>query len=196
MSLRRETYRDYLATPLSPSATAHIEGNASRELKEVPLKWYNIFRTLGKGGFGYEAGKRIVVKELSIQPTVNDPSKMEARLVCEIEVTADMCDGMGMLHQGCMAFLMDEGSAIALLVMNIHEGGENSIGVSQTLNILYHAAAPLGTRLRIINRSVTAGGEMDCCRSEIWDLDKHRLIVSVTQIQMAPSGLFPSFEGA
>ena len=123
MSLRREAYRDYLATPLSPSATVHIEGNASRELKEVPLKWYNIFRTLGKGGFGCEAGKRIVVKEVSIQPTVDDPSKMEARLVCEIEVTAgalqrrlkvgmliraDMCDGMGMLHQGCMAFLMDE----------------------------------------------------------------------------------------
>lgn len=88
MSPRRETYRDYLATPLSPSATMHIEGNASRELKEVPLKWYNIFRTLGKGGFGCEAGKRIVVKELSIQPTVDDPSKTEARLVCEIEVTA------------------------------------------------------------------------------------------------------------
>ena len=123
MSLRRETYRDYLATPLSPSATMHIEGNASRELKEVPLKWYNIFRTMGKGGFGCEAGKLIVVKDVSIQPTVDDPSKMEARLVCEIEVTAgalqrrqkvgmliraDMCDGMGMLHQGCMAFLMDE----------------------------------------------------------------------------------------
>jgi len=23
-------------------------------------------------------------------------------------IRADMCDGMGMLHQGCMAFLMDE----------------------------------------------------------------------------------------
>ena len=88
MSLRRETYRDYLATPLSPSATMHIEGNASQELKEVPLKWYNIFRTMGEGGFGCEAGKRIVVKEVSIQPTVDDPSKTEARLVCEIEVTA------------------------------------------------------------------------------------------------------------
>jgi acyl-coenzyme A thioesterase 13 len=79
-------------------------------------------------------------------------------------IRADMCDGTGMLHQGCMAFLMDEyetplchcknmskfnmnsrlrGSAIALLVMNMHEGGENRIGVSQTMNILYHAAAPL-----------------------------------------------------
>jgi acyl-coenzyme A thioesterase 13 len=88
MLLSRETFRDYLATPLSPFATVNIEGNASQELKEVPLKWYNIFRTFGKGGFGCEAGKRIVVKEVSIQPTVDDPIKMEAKLVCEIEVTA------------------------------------------------------------------------------------------------------------
>lgn len=86
----REKTRIFLATPLPPDATANITGNASREVKEVPIKWFRILRERG-AGFGYDIGRRVKVTEVAIEPNAQDPDRMESKLVCELMVTQGQC---------------------------------------------------------------------------------------------------------
>ncbi|KAG2013117.1 hypothetical protein CC2G_010056 [Coprinopsis cinerea AmutBmut pab1-1] len=191
---------DFLSSPLPSSTTSEILGNASTELKEIAVKWYFLFRSSGSD-FGKTCSE-LKVTEVWVQDHVDSEDigaqnesveervrrghptgQREVKMVAEVEVKPEMCDGEGYLHNGCMALIIDEGSAIALLVHKVLEGGRNIIGVSQNINILYHAPAPVGTRLRIVNRSVTTAGVLGTCRSDIWDKDTNRLIATGLQSQ-------------
>ena len=73
----------------------------------------------------------------------------------------DMCNAEGELDNGCTTFLMDElvwhsffdllkphfisrGSCLAMYILEVVQGKPaHKIGVSQTLNILFHVSAPL-----------------------------------------------------
>lgn len=57
------------------------------------------------------------------------------------------------MHGACTVFLIDEISSLAMMVLAKHEGREHwqsSSDVSQTIDTVYHAPAPLGTKLRVI----------------------------------------------
>lgn len=120
---RQETV-DYLQSPLPDEAVAGITGNASRELKEIPVKWLSVFRKNGKGFAGGISG-RMEVADVSILPSRDDSLKMEARVTIEITVMPgaptklrtflisaeqglDMCNERGVLHEGLIVFLVDE----------------------------------------------------------------------------------------
>ncbi|KAJ3511170.1 hypothetical protein NLJ89_g4254 [Agrocybe chaxingu] len=131
-----------LDTPLPPEVTALISGNTPEEIKGLPVKWYKILSLRGFG-FAYDVRQRIEIKEVSIEQTADDPERRLAKLVCELEVLPDMCNAQGLLDRGCMSFLMDEASAIALLIMNVEQGRANIVDVSQTFNIMFHRDVPV-----------------------------------------------------
>ena len=85
-SAQQEATRKYVLEPLDPSLTAHIEGNAPVSIKELPVKWLTIFRGRGNG-FCYDIAPKVVVKEVSIVPRIENPEKVEGKVVCEVEIT-------------------------------------------------------------------------------------------------------------
>lgn len=69
-----------------PDVISCIKGNVPAKIKEIPVKWLALFRNEGKS-FGGSISGRLRVTEVSVLPNVDDPLKMEGKVVCEIEVT-------------------------------------------------------------------------------------------------------------
>ncbi|TFK28960.1 hypothetical protein FA15DRAFT_753028 [Coprinopsis marcescibilis] len=178
--------QEYLAAPLPDADTQDIRGNATRQAKEWAVKWHRLLRRLGHG-YAWDVASRIAVKEVWFQGHQDTSMKKEVRMVSQLNVAQDMCDVDGNLDKGCMSMLIDESSAIALILHNAIEGSPNIIAVSQSINFSFHASAALGTKLRIVSRSVTTGGTIDTTRSEIWDDGNHRLVASGVQNQASRS---------
>jgi acyl-coenzyme A thioesterase 13 len=82
---QQEATRKFILEPLDPSLTAHIDGNAPVSIKELPVKWLAIFRSRGNG-FCHDIAERVVVTEVSIGPRIENPEKIEGKVVCEVEV--------------------------------------------------------------------------------------------------------------
>lgn len=76
----------YLKSRLPEGATADITGNASVEIKELPIKWFHHLRGTGNG-FASPILSRVKVTDVSILPSTNDPLRLEGKLTCEIDVT-------------------------------------------------------------------------------------------------------------
>ncbi|TFK43960.1 hypothetical protein BDQ12DRAFT_675858 [Crucibulum laeve] len=176
----------FLQEPLAQEVIDSIGGNAPPEIKSLPVKWLHIFKRRGNS-FANSIAERVRVTEVSVLPSPDDAEKLEGKVVCEIEVTQDMCNSKGVMHAGCAVFLMDEGIAVSLVVGNAGEGRITPAGVSQTLNTYFHEPAPVGTRLRIVSTSMYSGYQSNGGRCEIFDVANHRLIASGTQLMMPPS---------
>ncbi|KAF4601437.1 hypothetical protein EYR38_006090 [Pleurotus pulmonarius] len=185
--------------PIDPNKVKQVSGNASYEAKEIAYKWLAVFLSAGEG-FSGNVASRVRIMEASIIQNPEEPDKLESRVVCEIDVEEgqhsfatstiptlpsyyrvanthfafiDMLNPLGNLHGGCSIFLIDEEA--------------NQRGVSQTINTTFHAPAPLGTKIRLVNTSMIIEEPMLCTRSEVWDVDNHRLISSAVQTKMLPS---------
>jgi len=181
------SHEDFLAliTPAVENVNA-IGGNASFEEKELILKNFIMF-TWDDAGFAAPTSKRLVMKEVNIYPGENEPSKLEARVVCECRVEEDMLNERGLLHEGCSAYLIDVCSTFPLSVLSQATGGPKSAGVSHSLQFLFHESAPVGTLIKIVSSSVALGGRSMTARSEIWDADRNRLLVSAIHMKMQAS---------
>jgi len=91
---------------------AHITGNASDEIKRTagnPSYFFTYLRPdkVKSPIFGSSIQKRLKVTEISINKKQEEESKLEARIVLEIDVTEEMLNGGGSVHGGCYAFLVD-----------------------------------------------------------------------------------------
>ncbi|KAH9998286.1 HotDog domain-containing protein [Russula vinacea] len=140
--------------------------------------------------FGAAIGERIVITEASTVPKAEESSRSEARVVCEVTVAEDMLNPEGSLHGGCAAFLIDACTTLVFLA------AARCAGVSATMNIVYHAPAAPGARLRIVNSAIAMGARIMSARSEarflsllspIWDDTAKRLCVTGVHIKMEPS---------
>ncbi|KAL1737736.1 hypothetical protein HDZ31DRAFT_51876, partial [Schizophyllum fasciatum] len=176
------------------SIAAPIAGNAPRFLKEAVLKWLALFGGWVSASDGSEAtyfGSTIRddlrVTEASIVQSPAGPPK--ARVVCEVQVWEDMVNVVDSMHGGCTAFLIDEISALAMVILAMYEGQEvPSAGVSQTIDTVFHAPAPRGTTIRIVGTCVSSDADTSIvCNAEIWDVDNRRMVASGTHIKMQPS---------
>ncbi|KAH9482267.1 hypothetical protein JR316_0004365 [Psilocybe cubensis] len=176
----------FLRGRLPDDITSSITGNTSVELKEIPVKWLAIFRNNGSG-FGGNISARINVVDVSVVANGDDPLKTEGKVTCEIEVTPDMCNSNGILNEGCIIYLIDECSTLAMVVINAHTGLNTPPGVSQTINTFFHFPGVIGTKLRIISTSLASGEETNTGRCDVWDKDKHRLIATGIQQTTLPS---------
>ena len=67
-------------------ADARIKGNLPPDLKQMvaTIMYDAVSRP---GVFGGTIGKRVVITEASVVPKDEEPSRTEARIVCEVKVT-------------------------------------------------------------------------------------------------------------
>ncbi|KAJ8082313.1 hypothetical protein PM082_008166 [Marasmius tenuissimus] len=116
---------------------------------------------------------------------------MEATTVAEVTVNKHMLNGAGMLHGGCITYLIDNCCSTPLVVLGLVQN-TNGVGVTQSMNVQFHAPASTGTRLSIISTSVSMGGRVMTSRCEIYDKKSGRVIASASLNKMQPNT--PSFE--
>ncbi|KAJ3522912.1 hypothetical protein NMY22_g11680 [Coprinellus aureogranulatus] len=156
---------------MEKSDVSKIKGNANDEAK----RYVNgIFQHLvgTSPWFSHEIGGRIELKEVNIWGIPSSKSEpARAQTVFEIEVTPDMCNIFGIMHGGCAAYLIDHCSVSSTIALGTRLGKDGS-GLSQSMNIIWSDAAPLGCKLRIVNNSISFRGRTRTCRTEIWNGDK------------------------
>ncbi|KAF5364931.1 hypothetical protein D9758_008180 [Tetrapyrgos nigripes] len=160
-----------------------VSGNAPDYVKQLN---YNTFFSYGVGvedSFGYEVGKQVKFVDVSVDRKLERQGRLEATTVAEVTVTKHMLNGAGMLHGGCVAYLIDNTPLVVLgLVQNV-----NGVGVTQAMNVLFHSPAPLGTVLSITSTSVSLGGRVMTSRCEILDKNSGRAIASAFLNKMQPN---------
>ncbi|KZV75355.1 hypothetical protein PENSPDRAFT_571580 [Peniophora sp. CONT] len=156
-------------------------GYAPLEAKERVARLLSIIWYGNDQGFALPVAKRISVTDVTIEEKKDAPGKTETTLVCELDVQKDMVNAYDSLHGGASAYLVDVCSSLALAAA----GKLNS--VSQALNVVYHAPAPLGSHLRIMNWTITVGSRVMSTRTEIWDATGGRLVATGIHIKMEPS---------
>ncbi|KAF4601438.1 hypothetical protein EYR38_006091 [Pleurotus pulmonarius] len=145
-------------------------------------------RKFKHGGFGTGIADRLVVTDVSIIQNSAEPLRADARVVCELEVTEDMANIAGNMHGGCSIYLVDSCSTLPLSAwLAAQPDRKNDSGVSQSINTVFHAPAPVGTKLRIISTSTMTEGAIFASRCQIWDVINHRLIASGVHLKMIAS---------
>ncbi|CAE6523356.1 unnamed protein product [Rhizoctonia solani] len=117
----------------------------------------------------------------------------QKQIRAEIKTAGDMLNLLGTLHGGCAAYLIDICTSIAIAVapQGVNNPSEwwGKTGVSQALNVLYHAPARSGTTLKIISETIVLGGRAGTVRCEIWDMPNNTLVASGTHTKMPLAGM-------
>jgi len=170
--------------PTSSTSATEIAGNVSAADKQLNANILAYFL----GGFASDIGSRI--KLVRIDVWKKEGGRMEARAVCEIEVTKDMANVYGIMHGACGAYLVDGCSTLPLVVIGLATNS-NRTGVSQTLNLVYHSGARVGTKLSIVSTSITALGRVMASRCEIYDKATERILVSAVHTKVDPGAKIP-----
>ncbi|KAJ6557717.1 hypothetical protein B0H19DRAFT_1261315 [Mycena capillaripes] len=182
---RNATMVRILRTPLSDALVSTIKGNAPRDVKEMTVKWLDIYHSPPKC-FSGTWTRRTVVTEVSL-----DPNPLEDRgsltMVCEIDVTQELLDGRDKLSNAFVITIIDECVSSAVTTLDYAEGGPGISGVSLTLDTVFHNPAELGAKLRFVNKPMAAVGGMMSCRCEVWDLTQRRLVAVATFVGMRAS---------
>ncbi|PSR78328.1 hypothetical protein PHLCEN_2v7450 [Hermanssonia centrifuga] len=162
------------------------KGNVPQSIKDSLAEWYSGAADLHR--FAAPIARRLEATEMSVYDKTEEPGKKEAKMVFEIDVTEDMCNFGNSVHGGCSAFLIDLCSSLAISLLATQEPKRNvHVHVSLVLNTTYHAPAPLGCRLKIVNTTMALGGRVMTARAEIYDITHNRLVASGVHIKMPPS---------
>ncbi|KDQ15505.1 hypothetical protein BOTBODRAFT_54767 [Botryobasidium botryosum FD-172 SS1] len=165
---------------MSP-ADDSVAGNAPEEFKEQTrslLQWFT-----QQMNFAPSVLAQLQLTGVSME---NEGRKQKATVTCEIVTGEDMLNGLGTMHGGCIAYLVDVCTTIPIMI--VADGGDLSTGgVSQTLSIVYHSPATLGSHLRIVSTIVSRGRRVVTVQCEVWDIKKNAIVASGTHIKMAPS---------
>ncbi|KAF8800104.1 hypothetical protein BYT27DRAFT_7263253 [Phlegmacium glaucopus] len=160
-----------------------IKGNAPDYVKQLN---YNTFMCYGVGeedSFGYNVGKAVKFIEVNVNRKLERQGRLEATTIAEIVVTKHMLNGAKMLHGGCVAYLIDNTPLAVLgLIQSV-----NGVGVTQSMNVLFHAPAPIGTCLQITSTSISLGGRVMSSRCELVDKDTGRVVASAYLNKMQPT---------
>ncbi|OBZ69269.1 Acyl-coenzyme A thioesterase 13 [Grifola frondosa] len=160
-----------------------FDGDIPPETKERIGKFLNLI--LVRGNFARSTGARLVPKEVKMYKRPED-EKPQVRVVFEITVDEDMLNPAGNVHGGCIVYMIDVCSSVALAALGMCMNRPNSF-VSQALNTTFHAPAPLGTKLELVNTTTAFGGRTVAARTEIWDVTNRRLVASGVHNKMQPS---------
>ncbi|KAG8915567.1 hypothetical protein FRC03_007086 [Tulasnella sp. 419] len=164
-----------------------IPGSASLEEKQV-LVGAMIAWMRKASWFAGTIGQRLKITRVDIVPSPDGNEKRKnASVECEIVVEEDMVNAFGTVHGGCSGFLVDVCSTLPLIVLSDAKWGSG--GISQGLNVVFHAPALAGSLLHIKACSVAVGGRSATARCEIWDKKRQLLIASGTNIKSTHNGL-------
>ncbi|THV03377.1 Thioesterase/thiol ester dehydrase-isomerase [Dendrothele bispora CBS 962.96] len=174
-----------------PQDPSTITGNASLEIKThlcdllaLPIRQPEYQKKI----FATTCMTGMRLTEVGTRPMVDEPEREEARVVMELVVREEMMNFANTVHGGCIAYLVDFCSSLALVVLRTKQKGElASISVSQSMNVVFHSPALLGDTLRIVNSTITSGSRVMTARTEIWDDTHHRLVATGVHVKMEPS---------
>ncbi|KAI8575031.1 hypothetical protein K450DRAFT_263680 [Umbelopsis ramanniana AG] len=100
-------------------------------------------------------------------------------LVFEFVVGEDHVNGLGNLHGGCVATLIDLCSSMAILVSGENMTAWRSPGISTELAVSYIAGAPEGAKLRVENELLRSGKTLANLYTKIYN-ENGRLCYSGT----------------
>ncbi|KAF9078671.1 HotDog domain-containing protein [Rhodocollybia butyracea] len=160
-----------------------VSGNAPDYVKQLNYNTYYSYGVGAEDSFGHKVGKEVKFVDVSIDRKLERQGRLESTTTAEVTVNKHMLNGAGMLHGGCVAYLIDNTPLVVLgLVNNV-----NGVGVTQAMNVLFHSPAPLGTSLRIESTSVSLGGRVMTARCEIVDKNTGRPIASAFLNKMQPN---------
>ncbi|KAJ4490080.1 HotDog domain-containing protein [Lentinula aciculospora] len=160
-----------------------VSGNAPDYVKQLNYNTYHSYGVGGEDSFGYKVGKEVKFVDVNINRKLDRQEKLEATTVAEVVVNKYMLNGAGMLHGGCVAYLIDNTPLVVLgLVQNV-----NGVGVTQAMNVLFHSPAPIGTCLQIKSTSVSLGGRVMTSRCEVIDKHTGRAVASAFLNKMQPN---------
>ncbi|KZT37523.1 hypothetical protein SISSUDRAFT_1106590 [Sistotremastrum suecicum HHB10207 ss-3] len=177
MAIPSDLMKAFKSQDKSALDIASIKGNAPDAIKThiAGILFFFIFH---KESFAHSVGKRIKVVEVDAedpnsggnvnQATGEGQSRRRATVICECTVEQDMVNGAGNMHGGCTGYLMDICTSFPIAAATKNKDGSyGTSGVSQSLNIVYHAPAPVGTQLRIVSSTVAVGGRVMTARCEV-----------------------------
>lgn len=190
-------------SPLSPNASSRtawvdpaslsnygdvskISGNVTPHMKQLILNTFMAYGAGDESCFGHAVAKSVKFIDMSISKCKEKHGRMNATTVAEVDVTKGMLNGAGMLHGGCIAFLIDNCCSTPLVALGLVQN-VNGVGVTQAMNILFHSPAPGGSCLRIISTSVAMGGRIMSARCEIIEKQTGRIVASAYLNKMQPS---------
>ncbi|KAG1725347.1 HotDog domain-containing protein [Suillus paluster] len=142
---------------------SQIQGNVSPYVKQLVL---NAFIAYGAGDehcFGHSIAKAVKFIDISVR---DRQGRMEATTVAEFVVSKSMLNGAGILHGGCLAFLIDNCCSTPLVALGLIRN-TNGVGVTQSMNVMFHSPSPAGSCLRIISTSVAMGARIMSARCEV-----------------------------
>ena len=171
-----------------------IKGNVPKTVKTVVshILWFYAFERPTKNRFGDSVGLRTQTTEIDFvdqdrSDTSNNSRSM--RMVCELNVTEDMVNYEGTLHSGCIAYLMDMCTSVALLGHNTMITGRPAARVSLALSITYLHPVPLGAKLKVVCITASPAPSNASVVGEIWDATNNRLAAIAEHTQMSPSAV-------
>jgi acyl-coenzyme A thioesterase 13 len=85
MSSTSNDSEDYLPTPLPLEEAAKIPGNCSPELKQR-MAYMTLMMSRSSENFGTSISRNLKLTDVSVNEKAEDPAKLEARVVCEMDV--------------------------------------------------------------------------------------------------------------
>ncbi|KAI0638318.1 HotDog domain-containing protein [Trametes polyzona] len=138
-----------------------------------------------RGAFARSTGSSLVLKEVSVFRREKD-GKAHARVTYETVVHEEMLNISGNMHGGCAVYMIDICSSMALAVLGMATGKPWNF-VSQAINTTFHAPVALGTKIEIVNTTVSFGSRTVSAITEIWDVTHGRLCVTGVHNKMKPS---------
>ncbi|KAI0824490.1 HotDog domain-containing protein [Trametes gibbosa] len=186
---------------------ANIAGNVPLHIKQLTLNTLGAYGVGTPDSFAYAVGRRIRILDINRH---TDGDRAQVVAVAEIQackgqspppvlrthpcsqpVLTEMLNGAGTVHGGCLSYLVDNCAAFPLVVIGLIKDG-NGVGVTQAMNVFFHAPAAIDTCLRITSTSVTFGGRIMTSRCEIADKHSGRLIASAFLSKMQPTSPPPA----
>ncbi|KAI0717831.1 HotDog domain-containing protein [Cerioporus squamosus] len=162
-----------------------VAGNASDEVKQLTLNTLGAYGVGDTDCFAYTVGRRIRITEMNIE---QKGEKMEVAVVAEVQASKGMLNGAGTVHGGCICYLIDNCASFPLVALGLIKN-INGVGVTQALNIFFHAPASIDTCMQITSTSVTLGGRIMTSRCEITDKKTGRMIASALLGKMQPASV-------
>jgi len=175
------------------ASSTYLAGNAPEDMKiAAAFKWDNWLGGPDAPGFGRDVRQGLRFTTLNVKDEPTPAGKAKRRVteaIHEVMVTEDFLNGIGFMHGGCTAYLIDACSSIALTALDPPDDGTLP-SVSLNLDVTYHAAASLGSNLRLISTVISFSTRVQTVRCEVWDISKPvpKLVASANHIKMQRSG--------
>ncbi|KAE9404179.1 hypothetical protein BT96DRAFT_973358 [Gymnopus androsaceus JB14] len=180
---------DTTTSQISPSSisttnVSEIRGNVSDASKRFVMDIFAYYIGAKEESFGVEVGRRLKMQSMNVwSSNTTTRRRVEAQTVFDITVTADMCNPMGTLHGACACYIVDPCSMSAIVVLGAALGID-ATGVSQSMNLIWHKPAKMGTKLHVLSTSVFIEGRVRTARVEIFDSETDQLYVSAIHSTM------------